>query len=308
MNRNLTTAAAAAFSLVLSAAAVQAAAPAGRAPTGGDDVVSLRGEEPTGPARPTPRGPDGKPDLTGYWKSVREPGKPGGNLGKDQPGFKLPFTPAGQAALQHNYTKTVDPEALCILGGIPRHNGSGLPFEILAHPNRVAFLYWYTTYRLVPVGADLKHEADPEPKFFGNAVSKWDGDTLVIDTVGFKDTQIWLDENANPQSDAMHVVERWTRPDYDHIRLEMTLEDPKFYTKPFTFGRTWVLGKPGEGLNEYACNENNIDREHLGPGPGEIRADGTRGYPVGVELPANPPGPEAYETAPAKPAAKPRRK
>src|SRR4051812_3301358 len=73
--------------------------------------ASLRGIEPSGPPRPAPRDAAGHPDLTGYWKPVKEPGKPGGNIGKDLPGFKLPFTPEGEKALVFNRTKTVDPEA-----------------------------------------------------------------------------------------------------------------------------------------------------------------------------------------------------
>jgi hypothetical protein len=132
---------------------------------------------------------------------------------------------------------------------------------------------------------------------------RWDGDTFVIDSIGFKSEPIWIDENANPQSDAMHALERWTRPDANHLHLELTVDDPKFYTHPFTYSRTWLLGKPGEGLHEYACSENNLDREHLGPGPGPIRPDGTRGYIV-PELPKDPPPPEFYD-APAKSPAHP---
>jgi len=75
---------------------------------------------------PTPRTADGHPDLSGYWKGTRQT-RPGGNIGKDLPEWKLPLTPAGEAALTHNLTATVDPEALCFIGGIPRHNASGLP-------------------------------------------------------------------------------------------------------------------------------------------------------------------------------------
>src|SRR5215470_3216540 len=93
-------------------------------------------------SQPAPRTADGHPDLSGYWKN--KPGTtPGGNIGKDLPGFKLPLTPAGEAALQHNLTATIDPESLCIIGGIPRHNASGLPFEVLQGANKIAFLYWY---------------------------------------------------------------------------------------------------------------------------------------------------------------------
>ena len=249
-----------------------------------DDVKSTR---------PTPRTASGKPDFSGYWKGMKDT-KPGGNIAKDLPGWKLPLTPAGEAALKRNLTATVDPEALCIIGGIPRHNASGLPFEVLQGANKIAFLYFYSYFRLIPLDG-RKHSDDPDPSFFGEEVGKWEGDTLVIDSIGFKDEKVWIDENANPHSDALHVVERWTRPDMDHIRVDTLIEDSKFYTRPFTYGRTWVLGKPDEQLQEYSCSENNVDRDHLGFGPGPIRPDGTRGYLDPAPLPP-PPTP----TAPAK--------
>jgi hypothetical protein len=236
------------------------------------------------PSKPAPRAADGHPDLSGYWKGTRDT-KPVGNIAKDLPGLKLPLTPAGEAAWKHNTTATIDPESLCLPGGIPRHNASGLPFEVLQGPKKLAFLYWYTYFRLIPIDAKRKHSEEPEPSFFGEEVGRWEGDTFVIDSVGFKDTQVWADENGSPHSDALHVVERWTRPDYDHIHVETLIEDPKYYTRPFTYSRTWVLGKPDDELHEYACNENNIDREHLGFGPGPIRPDGTRGYIDAAPLP-----------------------
>lgn len=235
-------------------------------------------------SKPAPRTSGGHPDLSGYWKGTRDT-KPVGNIGKDLPGFKLPLTAAGEAALKHNITATVDPESLCIPGGIPRHNASGLPFEVLQGSKKVAFLYWYTYFRLIPVDAQRKHSEDPDPSFFGEEIGRWEGDTLVIDSIAFKDAQVWADENANPHSDKLHVVEHWTRPDYDHIHVETLIEDPKFYTKPFNYSRTWVIGKPEEQLHEYACSENNVDRTHLDFGPGPIRADGTRGFVQLAPLP-----------------------
>ena len=236
------------------------------------------------PARPAPRTADGHPDLSGYWKGIRGTG-PTGNIGKDLPGFKLPLTPAGEAALQHNRTATIDPESLCIIGGIPRHNASGLPFEILQGARKVVFLYWYSYFRLIPIDPVRKHSDDPDPSFFGEEIGRWEGDTLVIDSIGFKDEQVWADENADPHSDALHVVERWTRPDADHIHVETLIDDPKFYTTPFTYSRTWIAGASGEEIQEYSCGENNVDRAHLGPGPGPIRPDGTRGYTDLAPLP-----------------------
>ncbi len=239
------------------------------------------------PSKPAPRTADGHPDFNGYWKGTRDT-KPVGNIAKDLPGLKLPLTPEGEAAWKHNVTATVDPEALCILGGIPRHNASGLAFEVLQGPHKLAFLYFYSYYRLIPIDAARKHSEDPDPSYFGEELGHWDGDALVIDSIGFKDTQVWADENGSPHSDALHVVERWTRPDADHIHVDTTIEDPKFYTKPFTYGRTWIAGRPDEELHEYSCSENNVDREHLGFGPGPIRPDGTRGYLDPAPLPPLP--------------------
>ncbi len=245
-------------------------------------------QAPSAPAQsnPTPRTASGKPDLSGFWKNTIGQG-PGGNIGKDLPNFKLPLTSAGQAALQHNLTATIDRESLCIIGGIPRHNASGLAFEVLQSANKVAFLYAYTYFRLIPIAANLKHTEDPDPTYFGEEIGRWEGDTLVIDSIAFKD-EMWIDENANPVSPEVHVVERWTRADADHIHVETLITDPKYYTRPFTYTRTWVAGRPDEHVREYSCSENNVHKEHLGFGPGPIRPDGTRGYVDPAPLPPLP--------------------
>ncbi len=242
-----------------------------------------------GQSAPAPKTAEGHPDLNGYWKGTRDT-KPGGNIAKDLPGLKLPLTPAGDAAWKHNTTATVDPESLCIIGGIPRHNASGLPFQVIQSPKYVAFLYFYSYYRLIPTDG-RKHDEDPDPSYFGDEVGHWDGDALVVDSIGFKDTQVWADENGSPHSDALHVIERWTRPDAKHIHVDTTIEDPKFYTKAFTYSRSWEAGDPTQRLEEYSCAENSVDREHLGFGPGPIRPDGTRGYINAVPLPPPPPPP-----------------
>ena len=221
--------------------------------------------QPAQTRRPAPRTPDGKPDLSGFWQGplLR-------NMDKNVPGgFPSIFTPAGKGAYEYNLTKTVNPEGLCLFAGIPRASISGVPFEIVQNSNRVVFLYeLMTTWRSIPVdGRD--HPKDVEPSFFGNGVGRWDRDTLVIDSVGFKDKLSWLDDDAHPHSDAMHVVERWWRPDAEHLAHEVSVEDPKFYTKPFTFDRVFTHMQPGQELMEFACDENNLDRDggHLGFGP-----------------------------------------
>lgn len=237
-----------------------------------------------------PKGPaprlNGHPDLSGYWIPSRKD-KPIGNLGKDLPGYKLPFTPEGEAAHKYNVEHTVDPEALCIVGGLPRHNASGLPFQLLQGSDHLVFLYWYTTYRLVPFDG-RKHTDDPDPSFFGEEIGSWDGDTFVIDSNAFKDKRTWADENADPHSDQTHVIERWTRPDVGHIHVEMDVIDLKYYTKPIHYQRTWLLGRPGDEVKEYSCSEDNVDLPHLQPGPGLIGPDGQRGYEKLAPLPPPP--------------------
>jgi hypothetical protein len=218
-------------------------------------------------AAPAPRTPDGHPDLSGFWKGplLR-------NMDKNVPGgFNAILTPAGKAAYQYNKTKTINPEALCLFAGIPRASISGVPFEIVQSPKRVVFLYeLMNTFRSIPVDG-RKHPSpdDLEPSYFGNGIGRWEGDTFVIDSIGFKDKNSWLDDDAHPHSDAMHVVERWTRTDDTHLMHQVTVEDPKFYTKPFTFDRVFSPLPAGQEIMEFACDENNIDRNggHLGYGP-----------------------------------------
>ncbi|MET0293267.1 MAG: hypothetical protein ABW136_12990 [Steroidobacteraceae bacterium] len=263
-----------------------------------EEVTSLmKGQAPDATDKATPRGADGKPDFTGFWRPVREPGKPGGNLGKDYPDFLLPFNETGRRAVLYSYNHTVDPEALCVLGGIPRHNGSGLPFEVLHTPTRIGFTYNYNTSRRISIGDDLKLDAIAPRRYFGTAIAKWDGDTLVIETTRLFDTShdlVWLDENGNPTSNETHVIERWTRPDFNHFKLEMTVTDPKYYREPIRFVRTWAPAPEGQGQQEYACNESNLATDNIGPGAGVIGPDGNRGYGKPAPLPDAPPGPEAY--------------
>ena len=239
---------------------------------------------PTGPGPRLGR----HPDLSGYWVPSRaKVDKPVGNLGKDYPGYKLPLTAAGEKAHRYNMEHTIDPEALCVVGGLPRHNASGLPFQLLQGQDHTVFLYWYTTYRLVPFDGRT-HGADPDPSFFGEEIGSWDDDTFVVDSTAFKQERTWADENADPHSDAQHVVERWTRPDVGHLHVEMLVNDPKFYKEPVHYQRTWLLGSPGDEVREYSCAEDNVDAPHLGPGPGLIGTDGQRGYDKLAPLPPPP--------------------
>jgi hypothetical protein len=247
----------------------------------------LLGNEYSGTKVATPRGRDGKPLLTGYWKLLHETGKPDGNLGKDLPQYKLPFSERGRQALNDNLTKYIDPEARCVITGIPRLLTSVLPFEILHTPGRLGTFHALSWHRWVWLDG-RKHEDDPDPAYLGNAVGRWDGDTLVIESIGFRDSadgKFWLDDNGNPQSAQARVIERWSRPDLHHLNLSLTYIDPVYYTQPVTYTRRWVLGAPSEVLEEFSCEWNTPwIVNHLEPGPGLIGPDGNRGYGPGNQI------------------------
>ena len=156
---------------------------------------------------------------------------------------------------------------------------------------KFAFLYWYSYYRLIPMDASRKHSDDPDPTFFGEELGRWEGDTLVIDSTGFKDTQVWADENGSPHSDALHVVERWTRPDADHLHVETLIEDPKFYTQIRSPMRG--PGSPASRTKKFTNTRaaRTMSTRSLGFGPGPIRKDGTRGYENPAPLPPPLPAP-----------------
>ncbi len=268
-----------------------------RAPADAGDEALFKPFVYKGPPLQPPRLTDGHVDLSGFWQGDRDKIKPGGNFGKDYPDFILPYSELGKRALLYSQNHTPDPEAICTPGGIPRHDASGLPFEILSTPDRFVSFYHYTTHRAAVIGPKRTLPRNPVPSYFGTNVAYWDGDVLVIETEGLHDSsidKIWLDENGNPTSNATTVVERWTRPDYHHLHVQVTVNDPEYYKGPIHFDRTWNYGGDDRGLGEYSCNENNIDAAAIGPGAGVIGPDGNRGYGNDKPLPKEPPGPEAY--------------
>ena len=103
---------------------------------------------------------------------------------------------------------------------------------------------------------------DPDPTWMGYSVARWNGDTLVVDTIGLND-QAWLDGFGHPRSESMHITERYRRRDFGHMDLEITFDDPKYYTRPFSIKIVLNL-IPDSDLLEYVCNENERDRAHIG--------------------------------------------
>jgi hypothetical protein len=134
---------------------------------------------------------------------------------------------------------------------------SPFPIRIVQTPEITAILYeaWNVFEIVHTDGRD--HPKDLDPTWIGNAAGKWDGDTLVVDSIGFND-KTNLDTVGHPHSDALHTVERFTRTDEKHIAYEITVEDLKAFTRPWKNTRTFTL-RPDWEIMEYSCEENNKD-------------------------------------------------
>ena len=236
------------------------------------------------PAKNTvPRGPDGKPDLTGVWQggstqrgsweeanggvgvggSGRNPSAPVALSSNDRPAGRegAPYQPwAAQKVLEaFNRRGIDDPTSQCLPAGLPRTVMLGLfPQQIIQTPTQIIMLYEYmNVFRAIPLNA--KHRDDLIPSYLGDSIGRWEGDTLVVDVIGFND-KTWLAGTGTFHTDALHITERFTRVDKDQINYEVTMEDPNVFTKPWTLRSTLML-REGTRLQEYICAENNIDPE-----------------------------------------------
>jgi len=194
--------------------------------------------------RAIPRTADGKPDLSGVWLG----GGFGLLLGEQEaaairkadaaakrPAFQQeppPYKPEAAARRQYYLDRrgVDDPMAKCLLSGVPRITVRPLPFEIIQFPNRVVILY---------------------------SVARWEGDTLVVDVVGFN-TDTWLAGVGTIHSEKLRVTERYTRDTFDTIVYDVTMEDPEVFTKPWKQQAILRL-LPKERIREYECIENNED-------------------------------------------------
>jgi hypothetical protein len=210
---------------------------------------------------PAPKTADGKPDLSGIWE-------PNGikyliNIAADLKPEDVPFKPEA-AALYKERVQTFgkdDPDARCLPSGMPRKDAITSPYKIIQQPGEIVFLYESrTTFRQVFTdGRALP--VDPQPTWDGYSVGHWEGDTLVVETRGMNGLT-WLDSNGHPLSDAMHLTEKFRRPDFGHMEIEITIDDPKNYTKPWTVKENPHLLVDTD-LIEYICNENEKDLKHF---------------------------------------------
>ena len=207
------------------------------------------------PHGPTPRLPDGHPDLSGVWSG----GGPVGDLAQGlAPGETIPLLPAAKVLMEQRQSKD-DPEANCLPTGIPRI--APYPWRIVQDPTHIYFLFEGNIHSYRQIFMDgRQHPADPDPTWYGDSIGSWDGDTLVVDTVGFNDKG-WLDASGHPHSEALHVVERFHRRDFGHMDVQVTIDDSKMYTKSFSIKFTELL-LPDSDILEYFCSENEKDQSH----------------------------------------------
>jgi hypothetical protein len=236
---------------------------------------------------PAPRASNGKPDLSGVWHVEPTPLEEMKRLfGKDidtlqVPGMEIdtiskyainifqdlkpeewPVRPEVADVLKRRGDDL--PEALplthCLPGGIPLSTMVSEVSKIVQTPGLIIIMLELGGVRQIYTDR-RKHMADNSPSWFGYSIGSWQGDTLVVDTVGFNGKS-WLDVIGHPQSEAAHIVERYRRRDFGHMDIEITIDDRTWYTRPFTVKVTHLLQADTDIL-EYFCNENEKDRQHM---------------------------------------------
>ena len=225
-------------------------------------------------AAPAPRTPDGKPDLSGIWKpedNRRCP--PEGcndmvvsqefvNIGWAVKGG-LPFQPWAADLLKRRLAENRlnDPNSRCLPNGIVRMHTAPLYRKVVQTPGLLIILnernVWFR--QIFTDGRAL--ERDPQPTWNGYSVGRWEGDTLVVESNGFRDG-LWLDSNGTPLTDAATITERFSRPRFGTLEIGLRIDDPKAYTRPWETTLKQVLVVDSE-LLDYVCYENEKSVQHF---------------------------------------------
>ena len=222
---------------------------------------------------PAPRTPDGKPDLSGLWNRISP--KYRINIASDlKPEEVQPWARELVAQRTENLGRD-SMTALCLPLG-PAYNtdadgtGGGM-MKIIQTPGLILILNADLTYRQIFLdGRPL--EKSPNPTWMGYSVGHWDGDTLVVESFGFND-RTWLDSSGHPHSESLRTTERYRRRDVGHLDLEVTLQDPAVYARPWTVAVRAELAADTEML-EFVCNEDSGRREHwVGKASDETKSD-----------------------------------
>jgi hypothetical protein len=214
-------------------------------------------------AQTLPRTADGRPDLSGVWQTLNTAawdiqdhraslGVPAGQGVVE--GNEIPYQPWAIEKRQANFKNrlTEDPETKCFLPGVPRITYMPYPFQIVQTPTQIAILYEYV-HATRNVFMNSEHLEGPLEWFMGDSRGHWEGDTLVIDVTDFDD-QTWFDRVGNFHSDALHVVERYTPITPDHLEYEVTIDDPKVFTRSWKMSMPLYRRKePNVRVLEYEC-------------------------------------------------------
>jgi hypothetical protein len=202
-----------------------------------------------------PRSAEGRPALAGLWR-------PSGRIIFDiatglKPGDTIPYQPWAEKLVNERRADDTkdDPTAACIVGGVPRSDFVPYPFKILEMPGLVVILYEaiHSYRQIFTDGRTLPR--DPNPAWFGYSVGRWDGNVFVVESSGFNDN-VWLDNAGRPATGALRVTERFRRVDFGRMDIEVTIDDPKAYTRPWTVTQPLQYQADDE-IIEYMCNENN---------------------------------------------------
>ena len=243
------------------------------APRGADGQINLNA--------PAPRLPNGKPDFSGVWESRIPPsGRLGGpflpSLTNDGPPVAtfvdvgrnmkegLPLTPSGAGLKKQRMSRNSmdNPDAHCLPLGFMQLHTHSQPRKIV-HTKDVMVIGYEANYGLRWIFSDGRTlpANDPQPFWYGYSVGRWNDDELVVETIGLRDDG-WLDVNGTPFGNTSKVTERFRRVNYGRLEIDVTVEDPTFYTKPLTVRVNWRLYPEGE-LIEFICNENEQSSQHL---------------------------------------------
>jgi len=201
------------------------------------------------PSGPTPRTSDGKPDLSGVWWRPNTV-----DLGKPE------FLPSAVAITkQRTESNNMDsPQAHCLPSG-PLRNGP--LWQFVQSKDYLVYISDDESPGFHQIYLDGRaHPADPNPGWYGHSIGHWEGDTLVVDRIGF-DPRVWLDQESHPHSDKLHIVERYHRPDAGHLEIEITVDDPGILAKTWTQKRVAELAQ--EEIFEFICTEDNVDVPHF---------------------------------------------
>jgi hypothetical protein len=200
------------------------------------------------PSSETPRMPDGKPNLTGVYNS---------SFGRDP--IQATLKPGAEKYKVVRGPTDAGVYADCMPTGVPLAYFVPYQWEIVQGLDKVVILYEYLhMFRVISINGT--HPQDPDPTWMGDSIGHWEGDTLVVDTVGFNDrTEL---PGAFRHSEALHVVERFHRTDFDDLQWEATIEDPNVFAQPWKLTRTFPLRTDLDKVDEYVC-ENNKDYKNL---------------------------------------------